>query len=137
MLPRNNSTYVNSQDRNYHLYRGNCRNSWWLKFCCICISPTYLVLPDYFGNRFYQSLGNIETDPQVGLLFPDFTTGDVLYITGNAENLHDEEAEAIMPHVGLLTRIQVIGAAFVKEGLNLRMVSEEQYSPYNPPVQYL
>lgn len=98
---------------------------------------TYLVLPDHSGNRFYQSLGNIETDRLVGLAFPEFTTGDVLYITGNAENLYDADAEAIMPRVGLLTRIQVTGAVFVKGALNLRLVSEEQYSPYNPPVRYL
>jgi ferredoxin-NADP reductase len=98
---------------------------------------TYLVLPDHSGNRFYQSLGNIETDKQVGLVFPDFATGDVLYVTGDAENLHDAEAEAIMPRVGLLTRIQVTGAVFVKGGLNLRLVSEEQLSPYNPPIRYL
>ncbi len=98
---------------------------------------TYLVLPDHSGNRFYQSLGNIETDPQVGLVFPDFTTGDVLYVTGEAENLIDQDAEALMPRVGLLTRIKVTGAVFVKHGLNLRLTSEEQLSPYNPPVKYL
>ncbi|ATG45626.1 pyridoxamine 5'-phosphate oxidase family protein [Phaeobacter piscinae] len=98
---------------------------------------TYLVLPDHSGNRFYQSLGNIETDPQVGLVFPDFTTGDVLYITGDAENLLDDEAEALMPRVSMLTRIKVTGAVFVKDGLNLRLTSDEQYSPYNPPVRHL
>ncbi len=98
---------------------------------------TYLVLPDHSGNRFYQSLGNIETDRQVGLAFPDFTTGDVLYITGDAENLYDADAEAIMPRVGLLTRIEVTGTVFVKGALNLRLMSEEQHSPYNPPVRYL
>ncbi|QFT74840.1 pyridoxamine 5'-phosphate oxidase family protein [Ruegeria sp. THAF33] len=98
---------------------------------------TYLVLPDHSGNRFYQSLGNIETDPQVGLVFPDFTTGDVLYITGEAENLADDEAEALMPRTNLLTRIKVTGAVLVKEGLNLKLTSEEQLSPYNPPVRLL
>jgi len=96
-----------------------------------------LVLPDHSGNRFYQSLGNIETNKQVGMIFPDFTNGDILYITGTAENLHDAAAEAIMPRVGLLTRIEVTGAVFVKAGLNLRLTSDEQYSPYNPPVKYL
>lgn len=98
---------------------------------------TYLVLPDHSGNRFYQSLGNIETDPQVGLVFPDFATGDVLHVTGEAENLLDDEAERLMPRVSLLTRIKVTGAVFIKNGLNLRLISEEQFSPYNPPVKYL
>ncbi len=98
---------------------------------------TYLVLPDHSGNRFYQSLGNIETAPQVGLVFPDFTTGDVLYVSGEAENLLDQEAETLMPRVSLLTRIKVTGAVLVKTGLNLRLTSEEQFSPYNPPVKHL
>lgn len=98
---------------------------------------TYLVLPDHSGNRFYQSLGNIETNSQVGLVFPDFASGDVLYVTGEAENLYDEKAEEIMHRVTLLTRIRVTGAVYVKNGLNLRLVSDEQHSPYNPPVRYL
>lgn len=98
---------------------------------------TYLVLPDHSGNRFYQSLGNIETDPQVGLVFPEFATSNVLYITGEAENLADDEAEALMPRTNLLTRIKVTGAVLVKEGLNLKLTSEEQFSPYNPPVRLL
>ncbi|MEH6737947.1 MAG: oxidoreductase [Sulfitobacter sp.] len=98
---------------------------------------TYLVLPDHSGNRFYQSLGNIETDPQVGLVFPDFTTGHVLYVTGEAENLLDQDAETLMPRVSLLTRIKVTGAVFVKQGLDLELLTDEQFSPYNPPVRYL
>ncbi len=98
---------------------------------------TYLVMPDHSGNRFYQSLGNIETDPQVGLIFPDFTNGHVLYVTGEAENLYDTEAESLMPRANLLTRIKVTGAVLVKNALNLRLTSEEQLSPYNPPVKHL
>lgn len=98
---------------------------------------TYLVLPDHSGNRFYQSLGNIETDPQVGLVFPDFTTGDVFHVTGEAENLFDDDAEALMPRVRLVTRIKVTGAVLVRSGLNLKLASGEQVSPYNPPVKFL
>ncbi|GAB5438105.1 MAG: hypothetical protein FalmKO_32300 [Falsiruegeria mediterranea] len=98
---------------------------------------TYLVIPDHSGNRFYQSLGNIETDPQVGLVFPDFATGQVLYITGEAENLLGDDADALMPRANLLTRIKVTGAVCVSGGLNLKLVSQEELSPYNPPVNYL
>ncbi|EGQ7996635.1 oxidoreductase [Vibrio vulnificus] len=98
---------------------------------------TYLVMPDHSGNRFYQSIGNIQTNKQVGLTFPDFNTGDLLYLTGDAENLFDEEAELVMPRVNLLTRIRVTGAVHIRQGLNLKMVSDEQLSPYNPPIRYL
>ncbi|WP_216825121.1 hypothetical protein [Agarilytica rhodophyticola] len=98
---------------------------------------TFLVLPDFSGNRFYQSLGNIQCNELVGLAFPNFSNGDMLYITGKAENLFDEDAQALMPRTSLVTRIRVTGAVFVKQSLNLQMVSDEQYSPYNPPVRYL
>ncbi|KAJ3041969.1 hypothetical protein HK097_002147 [Rhizophlyctis rosea] len=100
-------------------------------------TSTYIILPDFSGNRFYQSLGNIQTDHYAGLVIPDFTTGDILHITGEAENLFDDEAESIMPRITLLTRIKITGLVHIKEGLNLRLNSPEQYSPYNPPIRYL
>ena len=98
---------------------------------------TYLVLPDHSGNRFYQSLGNIQSNRQVGLTFPNFESGDVLYVTGDAENLFDEEAEALMPRVKLVTRIRVTGAVLIEQALSLKLNSLEQYSPYNPPLRLL
>ncbi|MDP5253303.1 MULTISPECIES: hypothetical protein [unclassified Vibrio] len=98
---------------------------------------SYLVIPDHSGNRFFQSLGNIETDKQVGLIFPDFHSGDLLYITGDADNVFDQDAEQLMPRVSLLTRIRITGAVHIEGGLNLTMIADEQYSPYNPPVRYL
>ena len=45
---------------------------------------TVLVMPDYPGNAFFNSFGNIETDPRTGLLFVDFASGDTLSLTGRA-----------------------------------------------------
>jgi ferredoxin-NADP reductase/predicted pyridoxine 5'-phosphate oxidase superfamily flavin-nucleotide-binding protein len=94
--------------------------------------------PDYSGNRLYQTLGNIATDPVAGLLFPDFETGNVLYVTGEARTIIGQEAAAIMPNTNVITQVQVTGYVFVEGGMTLR--SEEslvQYSPYNPTVSYL
>lgn len=44
-----------------------------------------LVIPDLSGNRHMTSLGNIISDPHCGLVFPDFETGDVLYLTGASD----------------------------------------------------
>jgi len=98
---------------------------------------TYLVLPDYSGNRFYQSLGNIQSSALVGLVFPDFSAGHALHVTGTAENLFDTHAEEVMPRMSLITRVRVTGAVFIESALSLRMDSEEQLSPYNPPLRYL
>ena len=98
---------------------------------------SYVVIPDYSGNRFYQSLGNVQSDRVAGLVIPNFQTGDMLYITGDAENLFDEQAEEIMPRVTLITRIRVTGHVFVKQGLNLKQEGSDQYSPYNPPIRHV
>lgn len=44
-----------------------------------------LTIPDFSGNRFFNTLGNIIINPRAGLVFPDFTTGDLLQMTGRAE----------------------------------------------------
>ncbi|KAJ3241589.1 hypothetical protein HDU81_000128 [Chytriomyces hyalinus] len=97
----------------------------------------YLVIPDYSGNQFYQSLGNIQTDGHAGVLFPNFQTGDMCHVTGKAVNLFDDEAAAVMPGMSLITRIEITGVVFIKGGLNLTQTSPDTFSPYNPQVKYL
>ena len=41
-----------------------------------------LVIPDFRGNRFYNTLGNLLGDPRAGLIFVDFASGDVLQLQG-------------------------------------------------------
>ena len=43
-----------------------------------------LSIPDFAGNLFFNTLGNILSNPKAGLIFTDFATGDVLQITGDA-----------------------------------------------------
>jgi hypothetical protein len=45
---------------------------------------TVLSLPDYPGNAFFNTFGNLVTDPRAGLLIVDFATGDTLSLTGTA-----------------------------------------------------
>jgi len=41
-----------------------------------------LTIPDFRGNRFYNTLGNLLGDPRAGLLFIDFGSGDLLQLQG-------------------------------------------------------
>ena len=45
---------------------------------------TFLV-PDFTGNFFFMTLGNLQLNPRAGVLFIDFDTGDLLTLTGTAE----------------------------------------------------
>lgn len=46
--------------------------------------PHRLLIPDYAGNNFFNTIGNLISDPRVGLLFIDFETGGLLHVTGRA-----------------------------------------------------
>ncbi|KAJ5088912.1 hypothetical protein N7456_012528 [Penicillium angulare] len=98
-----------------------------------------IVLPDYSGNRFLSSLGNIESTGVVALTIPSFLTGDVLYITGTAESLVGQDAVKIMKGQSAITLIQVTGFKFVKDALPLRQQYDTpvERSPYSPKVKYL
>ncbi|WP_370193875.1 MULTISPECIES: pyridoxamine 5'-phosphate oxidase family protein [Aurantimonas] len=43
-----------------------------------------LQIPDYPGNNFFNTIGNLIRDPRVGLLFVSFETGSLLHIAGRA-----------------------------------------------------
>ncbi|SCW80842.1 hypothetical protein SAMN02927900_05156 [Rhizobium mongolense subsp. loessense] len=49
----------------------------------------WLTIPDFTGNHFFNTLGNIMLNPRAGLAFFDFSTGDLLQLTGEAELLFD------------------------------------------------
>ncbi|MFD1910757.1 pyridoxamine 5'-phosphate oxidase family protein [Halodurantibacterium flavum] len=45
---------------------------------------TVLRIPDYAGNNYFNTIGNLVSDPRVGLLFVDFATGGLLHVAGRA-----------------------------------------------------
>ena len=49
-----------------------------------------LTVPDFSGNRFFNTLGNLAVNSRAGLLFLDFVRGDMLYIAVEAEIIWDE-----------------------------------------------
>ncbi len=44
-----------------------------------------MTIPDYNGNRFFNTLGNMMLNPMAGLAFVDFDSGDLLQMTGRTE----------------------------------------------------
>eukprot|EP01030_Chromulinospumella_sphaerica_P004885 gene4885-4784_t len=49
-----------------------------------------LTIPDFSGNLFFNTLGNIMINPRAGLTFINFQNGDLLQMTGTAEVLLDD-----------------------------------------------
>jgi hypothetical protein len=48
-----------------------------------------LIWPDYSGNRFFNTLGNIAGYPKAGLQFFDWERGDALLVSGEAQIVWD------------------------------------------------
>ncbi|KAJ5238537.1 hypothetical protein N7468_003156 [Penicillium chermesinum] len=98
-----------------------------------------IVMPDYSGNRYVSSLGNIESTGLAAFTVVSFTTGDILYITGRAENLVGPAALKIMARHTVITTMQVTGFMFVQNALPVRQKvgTTVERSPYSPKVKYL
>jgi predicted pyridoxine 5'-phosphate oxidase superfamily flavin-nucleotide-binding protein len=43
-----------------------------------------LLVPDYPGNRYFNTLGNLQLDERAALLFVDYASGDLLQLRGRA-----------------------------------------------------
>lgn len=52
-----------------------------------------LVFPDFLGNHFYNSIGNLLTNAHAGLLFVDFNQSKRLRFNGQAEILQPNEEQ--------------------------------------------
>lgn len=68
---------------------------------------TRITLPDYAGNNMFNSLGNIEVNPRAGLLACDFSSGDLLAVTGSARVLWDAPDLTQFPGAERLLQLEV------------------------------
>lgn len=75
--------------------------------------PKTILFPDFSGNGFYNSLGNIHQNPHIGMLFIDFQDQRRARINGNASI--DDPTAATMQ---LWPEAQAIIQVQVKEAFN-------------------
>lgn len=50
-----------------------------------------MTIPDFNGNRFFNTLGNVMVNPAAGLTFVDFDSGGLLQMSGRVEVMVDSE----------------------------------------------
>lgn len=79
-----------------------------------------LTIPDYAGNRFFNTLGNFKINPRAGLVFIDFTTGDLLQMTGSTDLDLDSPEIAKVPGAERLWRFRPQRIVRRRGGLPLR-----------------
>lgn len=87
-----------------------------------------LTAPDFTGNNFFNTIGNLLRDSRAGLLFVDFTRGDLLYLAVRAEVIWDGPEIAQFPMAQRLVRFHLHEARRVRRALPLRW-SAVEYAP--------
>lgn len=95
-----------------------------------------LTLPDFAGNNFFNTFGNIVLDPRVGLLFVDIAgagedgVADLFHIAGHAEIVENAVEVAAFAGALRLLRIRVDEVCRRPRALPLRWGAEVAFSPF-------
>jgi uncharacterized protein len=90
---------------------------------------TVLTLPDYPGNLFFNTLGNLVVWPRAGLLFIDPDSGDMLQLAVQTRLVQSADALASYPGAQRLVTAQVVGGWWRPGALPLRW-SAAELSPH-------
>ncbi len=93
-------------------------------------SDSTLTFPDFPGNRFFNTLGNIMLNPRASVLFIDFESGDLLYIAADAEIIFDGPELDAFAGAERLLRLKIRHVRHVVASLPLRWRGGAQASTF-------
>ena len=79
-----------------------------------------LWLPDYSGNGYFNTLGNLHLHPRAGLLWLDFVHGDMLWLAAQAELVGAEGAASDAQQNGRGVRLTVREVRYAPGALAVR-----------------
>jgi predicted pyridoxine 5'-phosphate oxidase superfamily flavin-nucleotide-binding protein len=88
-----------------------------------------ITWPDFQGNNFFNTIGNLTADGRAGLLFIDFERGDLLHLSGHAQVVWDGPEVAAFSGAKRLLRFAAARHVFRPRALPLRWSLREQ-SPH-------
>lgn len=84
-----------------------------------------LTVPDFLGNFFFNTLGNLTVNPRAGLLFIDFESGDLLYVAVTAAIVWDGPELQAFEGAQRLLKLKVVSSRRVQAALPLRWGAAE------------
>jgi predicted pyridoxine 5'-phosphate oxidase superfamily flavin-nucleotide-binding protein len=73
----------------------------------IAVQSDVLTIPDYRGNRYYNTLGNLLVAPRAALLLIDFVNGSILCLRGAAEIDWSGPDQTVFPGAERVWRLHV------------------------------
>jgi ferredoxin-NADP reductase/predicted pyridoxine 5'-phosphate oxidase superfamily flavin-nucleotide-binding protein len=90
-----------------------------------------LTFPDFVGNYHFNTLGNIAANPLTGLLFIDFDSGDLLYLTGRAKIIWDSEDRRAFVGAERLVRFTLDEGFLIENAMPIRW----DFHGYSPSLE--
>ncbi|MCG8382026.1 MAG: pyridoxamine 5'-phosphate oxidase family protein [Gammaproteobacteria bacterium] len=78
-----------------------------------------LTIPDYRGNFFFNTVGNLTEDPRAGLLFLDFSEGLIITLTMTAEVIWKTENPILCGGYERVIRLSLKGGYLIRNALPL------------------
>jgi predicted pyridoxine 5'-phosphate oxidase superfamily flavin-nucleotide-binding protein len=84
-----------------------------------------LTWPDFRGNFYFNTLGNLVAHPRAGLLFVDHANGDLLQLSGAAEVIAEGAELRSFDGAQYLVRLRVQAAVWRPQALPLRWSAPE------------
>lgn len=94
------------------------------------VEGNVLTIPDFAGNLFFNTLGNLQRNPVAGLLFFDFASGDVLQVAGRTSLILDGPQVALFEGAQRLWTVTVEHVVRRPAALALRWQFME-FSPFS------
>lgn len=86
----------------------------------IAIDGHTLCIPDFRGNRYMNTLGNLLAQPRAALLFIDFTQGDIVHLQGETQIYWQTQDSQGVPGAERYWRFDVVSAWRFRQALPWR-----------------
>ena len=95
------------------------------------VDPQTLAFPSYDGNGMFLSMGNIQGNAKIGMLFIDFETPHRIRVHGDAGIQPDDSLLAEYPGADMIVRVK-ISEIFINCPRYIHSMSRVQPSKYVP-----
>lgn len=91
-----------------------------------------LLFPDFSGNSYFNTLGNLLSNPRAGLAFIDFHSGDIASFTGYAQIIWDMNADYEFAGAERFVRFELEKGVLIRNGLPIRW----RFSEWSPALAH-
>ncbi len=89
-----------------------------------------LLIPDYLGNNFFNTMGNISLNPKTGIQFLDFENGHRVMLTGTSEIIWAEDQVLPFEGVDRMIKFTLDHGYYLKNSLPFTW-DFKSYSPFS------